>query len=415
MRAATPTNVLPTDAPVSPPPSALFEPIRIGTATSRNRIAKSATSETMADPDGGVTDAYVSFYETVAAGGTGLVITGNVFAQASGRSTPGQAGIESDDRIPGWTRFADAVHRHGSLAFAQINHAGRQVMPAAIGLPEAVSASDVREKLMWTRPRPMNPDEIDEATTAFAEGARRAREAGFDGVQIHAGHGYLVSQFLSPYTNRRRDAYGGSLPARMRFLLETFRKTRDRVGQDFPVIVKLNAEDRVPLVTGLTLAESLEVAHVLEEEGLDGIELTCGMYESGLPMIRGDLPIPTLLTRGLGPRLPRIHRIGAWFMYPFLKRAFAHREGFNLPYARAFRERVRLPLLCVGGFQHGATMEAALRERACDMVSLARALIADPELPNKIRDGRPVDECNRCNRCIARAGVWPVGCYRDEV
>ncbi len=393
----------------------LFTPVRIGALALANRIAKTATSETMARADGALTDSYLAFYERVAAGGVGLVLTGNLFAERTGQSTPLQAGIESDARIPGWRELTDAIHRHGAKVFAQINHGGRQVFPKALGRSEAVSASSVREKLMWTKPRPMTVAEIEASIRAFAEAARRARDAGFDGVQIHSGHGYLVSQFLSPYTNRRRDAWGGSLDARVRFLREVYRCTRERVGADFPIILKHNAEDRLPGRPALTLAESLDVARALEREGLDGIEVTCGMYESGIPMLRGRVPIRALLREGMGGQLPWWSRLGARLLEPWLRDRFPCSEGFQRPYARAFKEHLSIPVMCVGGFQTGAAMEAALLDGDCDVVSLGRALIADPELPAKVRDGRAIDECNRCNECIARAGVWPVACYRDGV
>lgn len=395
--------------------SQLFTAVRIGSLTLPNRIAKTATSETMATVDGTLTDAYLGFYERVAAGGVGLVVTGNLFAEPPGQSTPLQAGIESDARIPAWRELTDAIHRHGARAFAQINHGGRQVFPRAIGRREAVSASDVREKLMWTRPRPMSETEIEASIAAFAEAARRARAAGFDGVQIHSGHGYLVSQFLSPYTNRRRDGWGGGLDARLRFLREVYRRTRERVGADFPIILKHNAEDRLAGRRGLTLEESLDAARALEREGLDGIEVTCGMYESGIPMLRGRVPIRALLRHGLGRHLPWWSRLGARLLEPLLRDRFPCVEGFQRSYANAFKRHLAIPVLCVGGFQTGAAMDAALAAGDCDVVSLGRALIADPELPAKLRDGRPIVECNRCNECIARAGAWPVACYRDGV
>ncbi|MBI2060848.1 MAG: NADH:flavin oxidoreductase [Nitrospirae bacterium] len=395
--------------------SKLFEPVSIGPMRVKNRVAKTATSETRASDAGEVTDSYLEWYEPLVKGGVGLIITGNVYAGREGQSTPKQGGIDRDERIPGWRRFTDLLRKHDVRSLMQVNHCGRQVFPSAVGLKEAVSASDVRELLMRTKPRPLRTDEIRGIVADFAEGARRAREAGFDGVQIHAGHGYLISQFLSPYTNRRTDEYGGSLENRMRLLLETCRETRKRAGPGFALILKLNAEDCLPYRKVFTLEESLEVARIMQEEGVDGIEVTCGHYQSGQPMIRGKAPLRSLVREGLGRHLPALFRVGAPLLVPFANRMFAYYEGFNLKYSRVFKQKLNVPILCVGGFQHGDAMERAIGNGECDMVSMGRALIADPALPEKIRDGRPIQACSFCNECIARAGVHPVDCYDPQV
>lgn len=393
----------------------LFEATSIGPARVKNRIAKTATSETRASDAGEVTDSYLEWYEPLVRGGVGLIITGNVYASRDGQSTPKQGGIDRDDRIPGWRRFTDLLRKFDVRSFIQLNHCGRQVMPKSVGATDVVSASDVREMFMRTKPRPLRTDEIRRVVVEFAEGARRAEAAGFDGVQIHAGHGYLISQFLSPYTNRRTDEYGGDLQNRMRFLLETYRETRKRTGAGFAVILKLNAEDRLPFRRGLTLDESLEVGRVLQEEGVDGIELTCGHYSSGNPMIRGKYPLTTMVREGLGRTLPWYFRAAAIAMTPLLNRTYPYTEGFNLPYARQFKEKLKIPILCVGGFQHREAMEQAIGHGECDLVSLGRALVADPGLPRKMEQGGTPTECTFCNECVARAGVHPVDCYDPKV
>jgi len=190
-------------------PGVLFEPFSIGGLSIPGRLVKSATSETMASPDGFATDELVRFYGPLAKSGTPLLITGNIYVSPDGQSTPRQMGADTDDKIPALARLAAEVRRHGSLIFAQISHCGRQVVPPSVGRREAVSASDVKDLITGTRPRALTLDEIRRIVDDFGSAALRCKQAGFDGIQIHGGHGYLVSQFLTPYTNRRRDDYGG--------------------------------------------------------------------------------------------------------------------------------------------------------------------------------------------------------------
>ena len=229
----------------------LFTPIAIGKLTIAGRLIKTATAETRASDDGFVTPDVLDFYRPMAIGGTPLIITGNIYVSRDGRSSPRQLGADADDKIPGLAELAATVHAHGARLFAQINHCGRQVIPSFAGVAEAVSASDKTDLTTGTRPRPLTLTEIERIVESYAQAAERCKKAGFDGLQIHAAHGYLLNQFLTPYTNRRRDAYGGSAVERMRMLCEVIRATRARVGRDFPLIVKLNGADALPLRPGL--------------------------------------------------------------------------------------------------------------------------------------------------------------------
>jgi 2,4-dienoyl-CoA reductase-like NADH-dependent reductase (Old Yellow Enzyme family) len=186
---------------------ALFTPLRIGSLTLPGRFVKSATSETRATEDGFATQATIDFYEPIARAGTPLIITGNIYVSLDGKSTPLQMGIEDDDRIPALARLVDAVHAHDVRIFAQLSHSGRQVLPAFAGITEAVSCSSVKDNSTGVRPRELTIPEIHRVADRFADAADRCRAAGFDGVEIHAGHGYLISQFLTPHTNRRTDEY----------------------------------------------------------------------------------------------------------------------------------------------------------------------------------------------------------------
>jgi 2,4-dienoyl-CoA reductase-like NADH-dependent reductase (Old Yellow Enzyme family) len=394
----------------------------LGPLRPRGRVFKTATSETRATADGFVTDSLLEFYEPIARAGTPLIISGNMYPSLQGKSTPLQAGVDHDDKIPGLRRWAELVHRHGGLLIGQLNHSGRQVFPASVNLERAVSASPVQEKVMGTRPRALTFPEVREVVASFAAAAARCRAAGFDGVQIHAAHGYLVNQFLTPYTNRRPDEYGGSFANRLRLLVEVYRAVRARVDAGCAVILKLNGTDYLPLRRGLRTDELVEIARVMQEEGLDAVEISVGHYESGLPMVRGTFGryFPGVLEEGMGPHMSPFRRMGMQLARPLATVAFnllwPHRQGFNLRYARRFKAALSsLPVICVGGFQTREAMEQALAEQACDAVSCGRTMLADPFLYRHLREGASGPQCVFCNACVARVGGRPVDCYHPEV
>jgi 2,4-dienoyl-CoA reductase-like NADH-dependent reductase (Old Yellow Enzyme family) len=401
--------------------SPIFEPLRIGSLDVAGRVFKAATSECRASPEGFVTDSLIGFYEPMARGGTPLIISGNTYVSIDGKATHGMCGVDADDKLPGLRRLAERVHAHGSAMFLQLNHCGRQVLAREMGLERAVSASAVYEPMMGTRPRALRVAEIQALVDAFAAAAARAQAAGFDGVQVHAGHGYLISQFLSPHTNRRRDEYGGSAHNRLRLLVEVHQAIRARVGRGFPVILKLNGHDALPLRRGLATPELVEIARRMQDEGIDAVEISVGHYESGFPMLAGSFAgfYGNLYHRGIGRRMSRARRWALRSLHPALDRLSARlwpsAEGFNLRYAREFKRALRIPVICVGGFHSRAVMEAALRSGGADAISCGRPFIADPYLYAHLRRGEPGPRCDYCNVCLARAGSEPVDCHNPRV
>ncbi|MGW0943265.1 NADH:flavin oxidoreductase [Streptomyces sp. NPDC002623] len=406
----------------TPPTSPLLRPLQIGTLTVPGRLYKSATSETRATDDGYVTDELLEFYEPMARAGTPLIVTGNLYVSLQSKSAGRQAGIDDDGKKAGLRDWVDLAHSGGSLLIAQLNHGGRQMVRSADPGKAPVSASTVREPLYGTKPRPLRRDEIPAVVETFAAAAERAQEVGFDGVQIHAAHGYLLSQFLTPHTNRRTDEYGGSLDNRMRLLLEVFRAIRTRVGDDFPVLLKLNGTDMLPLRRGATTAELVRVAKVLEGEGVDAVEISRAHYESWPGMILGHYKgfIRGQITEGSGMSMTRRRRLAMLAAAPVIERV-AERlapggEGFNLPQAERFTAQLGIPVICVGGFHTREGMESAIDGGRCDAVSAARAMIADPFLFKNMQDpmpGRPV--CEYRNGCIARFGGKPIDCYVEPI
>ena len=402
----------------------LASPLQIGSLEVAGRLFKSATHETRASLDGYVTDELLEFYEPIAAGGTPLIITGNAYISPSAQGVIREIAVDSQARVAGLRRLADLVHRHGSKIFAQINHCGRQAAHHA----DPVSASAVREMSTGTKPRPMRADEIASTVSDFAAAAERLQRAGFDGVQVHMAHGYLLSQFLTPYTNRRTDQYGGTFDARLRFPREVLRAVRERTGGAWPVIIKLNGHDKLAGRAGLDTAELVRISRALQEDGADAIEISVGHYESGMFLVRGRF---NELFKGLGqglfaelaPTRRRAFALARPLLAAYGNAAWRYSEGFNLEFAREFTRALSIPVICVGGWQHRDAIESALRAGSCDAVSAARGFIADPLLFKHLVDkGEPAPACVFCNACVAYAGQIPVNCFdhhtrakRDEM
>jgi len=400
--------------------SALFTPIRIGTLELPARLFKTATAETRATADGFVTDELVDFYRLLAMGETPLIITGNIYVNRQGKSAPRQLGADSDDKIAGLSRIPEAVHAHGGRIFAQLNHCGRQVIPDFVGAAEVVSASATKDLLTGTKPRALTEAEIDTIVQAFGEAARRCQAAGFDGVQMHSANGYLMSQFLTPYTNRRTDGYGGALEARTRFGREVLAAIRTRVGRDFPVIIKMNGHDDLFLRAGLKTDALAQAAHIFETAGVDAVEISVGHYESGFPMVRGSFEhCLRAMVRGSMAHLPFFRRHFMRLFRPLVALAsnwlWKGREGFNLDFTPAFEGKLSIPVICLGGFRTRAVMEEAIEKGLCDAVSAGRPFLADPFFFAHTRDGTPGPRCVDCNACVGHLGAQPADCYHPYV
>ncbi|MBJ22091.1 MAG: NADH:flavin oxidoreductase [bacterium] len=397
-----------------------FDPLRIGTLEIPGRIFKTATSETRADPDGFVTDPLILFYEQMARGGTPMMITGNLYAGALGKSTRNMTGIDADEKIPGLQKLTDRVHALGSLIFCQISHCGRQVVSNVMGF-EPVSASAVREPTMGTMPREISLPEIAVVIEEFRAAAARAAEAGFDGIQLHGGHGYLISQFLTPHTNRRGDEYGGSFENRTRLLVEILDAVRQATGPAFPILLKLNGADALPGRKGLATEELVRIGRLAQERSVDAIEVSVGHYESGFRMCAGSFSgfYREFLKFGSGRDMSRPRRATLGLLHPLLDRLsgwmWPPHEGFNLDYARRFKAALDIPVISVGGFQTKKPIQAALDSGFVDAVSCGRQFIADPFFYRHLLGNLPGPTCNFCNRCLARTGYESIDCFNPPI
>ena len=373
-----------------------LEPGRIGRLTLRNRLIRAATSETMATDRGEATDALVKLYADIAAGGAGLMITGHMFVEERGQYEPKQTGIHDDAMVPGLKRVVDAVHARGGVIFAELAHAGSQsILPHVATVAPSVIPNAINAR----SPRELAPAEIDSIVAAFGMAAHRARKAGFDGIHIHAGNGYLISEFSSPHANRRTDAWGGDTERRGRFITSVYQVVRAAVGPDVAVSARIGIADTVP--DGLTVEESTERIARLEALGLDAVEVQAGVMSSYRTSVRQYVGVTKrrAFTDGL------VHRLFADTVP----------EAYFRPYAKALKARLKIPVILVGGIRTTATMADILQSGDADFLAMARPFIREPDLPKKLAAGRlGIVDCVSCNICLVHEGNDSLRCWRKS-
>ncbi len=324
----------------------------------KNRLCKSAMTEALADHHDAPTDAHLTLYKRWSLGGMAVQVTGNVMVDRRYLERPGNVVVEDERNLEKLRQWAAAAKTGGSDIWMQISHPGRQC-PIVVNLhPLSPSVEKLRILGLFGRPKAMSAGDIKDAIQRYATTARIAQKAGFDGVQIHAAHGYLISQFLSPLTNQRDDEWGGSLANRTRFLRRVYKTTRQVVGPNFPVAVKLNSADFQK--GGFTIEESRQVAQWLQDDGIDLIEISGGTYEQ-MSFVNGT------------QEKQRDSTIA--------------REAYFLEYAREIRIAVTVPIMVTGGFRSVAAMERALSEDGIDIIGLARPLCVQPDAVKDMLDG----------------------------
>jgi len=389
--------------------SVMFTPVKIGTMEIANRFVHSATYEAMATEDGDVTDALIKRYTTLAKAGTGLIIPGYLFVHPLGRAMPKQTGIYSDAMIPGLKRLVEAVHGYGGKIALQLAHGGMQTSKAFIGQAPLGPSGGLRNPMTFHKCKEMTQDQIEEAIGAFSQGARRAAEANADAVQIHAAHGYLISEFLSPFYNRRKDAWGGSDEGRFRFLKEVIQETRKVLPDTMPILIKINTNDFTPK-EGVTPKVAKRYAGWLRNAGIDGVELSCGTFFT-FHVVRGEIP-----SNEIAKTLPGWMRPLAKLQFRKLRRPCGFSEAYNLPAAEIIKPELgEVPLMLVGGVSRLTQMEKLVEGKSADLISMCRPFIREPLLVKRFREGT-ADEasCISCNKCFAAvANNLPVRCYVD--
>ena len=369
-----------------------FAPATLGPLTLRNHIIKAATFEGVM-PGGKVSDELVGFHRAVAAGGAAMTTVAYCAVSPGGR-VHRHTMTMTDSIVPDLRRVTDAVHAEGALAAAQIGHAGL-VANTRSNRTKTLAPSTRFSAPAMARVKAATVAELDEVVTQFGEAARVVEDAGFDAIEVHLGHNYLLSSFLSPNLNHRKDEYGGSIENRLRLARRVIAAVREAVDGRLAVTAKLNMADGV--AKGLWLDESLQFARLLEADGqLDALQLTGGSsLLNGMYFFRGDVPL-----QEMAESQGKLVGIGLKTVGKRIFPEMPFEEGFFLPFARQFREALSMPLILLGGINQLSTIEGALAE-GFDFVAMARALLRQPDLPNRLRDGRQDQGlCVHCNKCM---------------
>ena len=375
--------------------SELFTPYQLGPVTLRNRVIRSAAFESMGE-NFGPSQALKDYHVAVARGGVGMTTVAYAAVCRSGLSFRKQLWLRPEI-VPALHDLTDAIHREGAAAGIQIGHCGNMTHWTTAGqLP--IGASTGINLYAYTPVRGMRKDEILQVAKDFGKAVHTACDAGFDSVEMHAGHGYLISQFLSPYTNRRRDEYGGSLDNRMRFMRMCLEETMNAAAQrNMAVLVKHNMYDGFK--SGIQIPESLEIAKTIESYGVNGIVLSAGFVSKA----------PMAVMRGLIPLYTMSYYSPLWLRYfirwcgPYMIKQFPFEECYFLEDAKKFRAELKGPLVYVGGLVSREGIDKAL-DAGFDLVQMARALVNDPAFVNKLREGDATTRsaCDHRNYCIAR-------------
>ena len=355
-----------------------FSEGKIGTLTVANRFVRSATADGMADDSGFVTDRQIEMFSQLGRGSIGLIVTGHMYVRSDGIG-PAMTAVNRDECVPGLRRLADVVHSVGdSKIVVQINHAGRSASECW-GKQEIVAPSAIPAKEGAPIPRVLESEEIEDLAKCYGDAAAYIRKAGFDGVQIHGAHGYLVSQFLSPLANLRTDDFGGPIEKRARFLELIVKEIRRSVGHNYPILIKLASYENQD--GGLTTEEAVQVGKWLEDWGIDAIEISGGVHSDSV-------------RRRIKP---------------------SKNEGFHLEQTKAFRDTLSLPIISVGGFRSFAFMEQVLENGQADFVSMCRPFIREPDLVDRFHsDFSTASKCISCNGCFRMMRDGHLGCWIEH-
>lgn len=370
----------------------VFVPAKLGPVTLRNRIVKAATYEGLSKKSL-VTDELIEFHVRHAAGGVGMTTVAYCAVAPDGRTDRKQL-LWTDEALPGMRKLTEAVHAEGAAVAAQIGHAGPVANPKGNGAP-ALAPGRHFHATTTSFTKAATKADLERVVQGHAHAGRMAIEAGFDAVEIHLGHNYLASSFLSPKINHRKDEYGGSLPNRARLSRDIARAVRDAVGDRIAVTAKLNMDDGVP--GGFWLDEAIQVAKWLEEDGsLDALELTAGSsLLNPMYLFKGDAPL-----REFAAVMPQPIKLGVKLVGKRFLRSYPYEDLYLLQDARQIRAAVKLPLILLGGITDKACMDTAMAE-GFQFVAMARALLREPDLINRIKDEPGTKSlCIHCNKCM---------------
>ncbi len=414
----------------------IFQPLHFRHLTVKNRLFRSSISGRWDNYDGSGTQTRINWEEKFARGGVGAIISSFVPVHRRGRILPQYAMIDADDKIPFWRKVVEKVHEYDCKFIMQLSHSGRQRDVGGVEnlMNKGLSSTSSKDTFHGLLCEAATREEIQQLVYYFAQGARRAREAGVDGLELHASHGYLFTQFLSSGINDRKDEYGGSLENRYRFLHEVIKAIRKEVGDDYHLQVKMNVIDLGNALypwegKGNTPEEYQEVCKWIERDGADGLHLSAGSTFPHPLVPPGGFPPDELNwwyggmasggVRGFFPNYTLFHYkiLRPIFLYLWNRTKKRYPvEGVSMQFCKAIKAAAGIPVLNTGGFQNGALIRKGINEGFFDGVAIARPLIANNDLPHVLASGRDLPErpCTFCNRCLVNAIANPLGCYEER-
>lgn len=395
----------------------IFEKSEISGITLKNRIIRSATHDGLANADGGVSDELIKKYRILAENEVGCIITGYAAVSKNGVSPyPRMLRIYDDSVIESYKKLTDAVHKCDTPVVLQLAHCGRQTSSKAIGC-QKVAPSNVLHAFYPDRAKELNYSEIKGIINDFVSAAKRAEKAGFDAVQLHAGHGYLLHDFLSPYGNRRKDAWGGTLENRCKIVVKIIEGIKEHTS--LPVWIKLSAEDNRR--HGMTLDDSVKIVKILEKAGLDAVEVSCGTVEDGMNTMRSDvMPMTAVFTyREPCASFPKplwdAGLFAAKFVNPYIKQP-TELENFNTYNSSVIKKNVSVPVIVVGGIHKLDDMELIIQNKKADYISMCRPFICEPDLVKKLKNGKQTEaKCIMCNYCGLVIEKEPTKCLYGQI
>lgn len=393
----------------------VFEEASIGNIKLNNRIIRSATHESMANENGKPTEQLIRKYEALANGEVGAIITGYAGIQQNGKAPlKNMLMIDSDEQIASYKEMVNAVHNYNTPIILQIAHCGRQTLSKITGLP-TVAPSPIRDKLYnEDLPHQLSETEVNELINNFVLCIERAMKAGFDGVQLHLAHGYLLSSFLSPHMNKRKDKWGGNLENRYRIVNDIMKLARERIG-NYPILVKMNAYEKSK--DGMKIEEAIKIAQLLEQSGCDAIEVSCGVAEEGFVTSRGDFPYDIICK--YNHRISKLPKIIFPILKPVLKRTMTSPKPYslyNLRNAEEIKRHVKIPVIVVGGIRKIKDIKDIIEQDKSDFVSMSRPFIIEADIVKKFKESRQTEsKCINCNYCMIGTEIESLKCYFGRI
>lgn len=393
----------------------VFEKIKIGKTVLNNRIIRSATHEGMCNKNGEPTEELIKKYEQLAKGGVGAIITGYVGIMPNGKAPfEHMLMIDKDENINSFKKLTDRIHCYDTPIILQIAHCGRQTRSKMTGY-QTVAPSSIRDRFYnEDKPHELTEDEIYKIIGNFVASIERAKKAGFDGVELHIAHGYLLSSFLSPHMNKRKDKWGGNTENRFRIVREILLKARKKVG-DYTIIAKINAYEKSK--DGMNIDEAIKVSRYLEQSGCDGIEVSSGIAEDGFWIFRGEFPYEIMKRDSF--RIKKIPRVIRNSVKPLVKGQYGSPTPYglyNLDSAEKIKKQVNIPVIVVGGVRKIDEIEKIIEDNKSDVVGMARPFIIEPNIVNKFKEGKQTESrCINCNYCIIGVEERPLRCYYGKI